>query len=59
MFTPSVRLEQREFISAVKEGWLLKQGGRVKTMHRRWTILSGSTLYYFAGPKEATPLGFV
>jgi brefeldin A-inhibited guanine nucleotide-exchange protein len=30
-----IRLEQREFISAVKEGWLFKQGGRVKTWKKR------------------------
>ena len=59
-----IQLEQREFVAdgavsvdggasfdAVKKGWLKKEGGRVKTMHRRWTILSGSTLYYFVTEK--------
>ena len=54
-----IRMEQREFISSVKEGWLLKQGGRVKTWKKRYTILSGNVLYYFKSPKDRAPLGFV
>ena len=30
-----------------KNGWLTKQGGRIKTWKRRWFILSGNCLYYF------------
>ena len=54
-----IRIEQREFISAVKEGWLHKQGGRVKTWKRRYVILSGNVLYYFKSPKDKEPLGMV
>ena len=35
----------------MREGWLLKQGGRIKTWKRRYTILSGNVLYYFNSPK--------
>ena len=54
-----IRMEQREFISSVKEGWLKKQGGRIKTWKRRYVILSGNVLYYFKSPKDRAPLGFV
>lgn len=50
-----IRLEQREFISSVQEGWLFKQGGRVKTWKKRYTILSGNVLYYFKTPKDVSP----
>ena len=54
-----IRMEQREFITSVKEGWLLKQGGRIKTWKKRYTILSGNVLYYFKSPKDKAPAGFV
>ena len=54
-----IRMEQREFITSVKEGWLLKQGGRIKTWRKRYTILSGNVLYYFDSPKDRAPAGFV
>jgi len=54
-----IRIEQREYISAVNEGWLFKQGGRVKTWKKRYIILSGSVLYYYKSPKDREPLGFV
>jgi len=54
-----IRMEQREFITSVKEGWLLKEGGRIKTWRKRYTILSGNVLYYFKSPKDKAPAGFV
>jgi len=54
-----IRMEQREYIAADKEGWLFKQGGRWKSWKRRYTILSGNVLYYFKDPKDRTPAGFV
>mmetsp|Transcript_5747 Transcript_5747/g.9637 ORF Transcript_5747/g.9637 Transcript_5747/m.9637 type:complete len:531 (-) Transcript_5747:100-1692(-) len=54
-----IRIEQREYISAVTEGWLYKQGGRVKTWKKRYIILSGNVLYYYKTPKDREPLGFV
>ena len=30
-----------------KEGYMMKQGGNVKTWKRRWFVLKGHTLYYF------------
>ena len=54
-----IKMEQREFISSVKEGWLQKQGGRVKTWKKRYIILSGNVLYYFKsrgqGPDRLHP----
>lgn len=55
-----IQIEQREYIrGTAREGWLSKQGGRVKTWKKRWVILSGSVLYYFDSPKELQPKGLV
>jgi len=54
-----IRMEQREYIASDKEGWLYKQGGRMKTWKKRYTILSGNVLYYFKSPKDSSPAGFV
>ena len=53
-----VQIEQREYIwAATAQGWLLKQGGRHKSWKRRWVILSGSVLFYFASNKDPQPKG--
>ena len=54
-----IRIEQREYISSKKEGWLHKRGGRIKTWKLRYMILSGNVLYYFKSPKDREPLGMV
>ena len=35
------------FANPEREGWLIKQGGRIKTWKRRYCILTDSCLYYF------------
>ena len=35
------------FFNPDREGWLWKQGGRVKSWKRRWFILNDNCLYYF------------
>ena len=54
-----IAMEQREYIRApCREGWLTKQGGRIKTWKRRWVVLAaGGVLYYFDEPKAASPKG--
>ena len=52
------RLVQSE-LKVAHEGWLLKQGGKVKTWKKRWVICSGSVLYYFETPKDNAPKGLV
>ena len=52
-------IEQREYIKSVREGWLSKQGGRVKSWKKRYVILSGNVLYYFKSPKDKAPAGFL
>jgi hypothetical protein len=45
---------------AVREGWLTKQGGRIKTWKRRWVVLAaGGVLYYFDNKRAAAPKGVV
>ncbi|ESO85804.1 hypothetical protein LOTGIDRAFT_130385, partial [Lottia gigantea] len=38
-------------------GWLKKQGGVMKTWHRRWFVLNGSVLFYFTRPDETKSQG--
>ncbi|XP_026703234.1 rho GTPase-activating protein 24 isoform X1 [Athene cunicularia] len=45
--------------SAIKCGWLRKQGGFVKTWHTRWFVLKGDQLYYFKDEDETKPLGII
>lgn len=42
------------FLHPEREGWLWKQGGRIKTWKRRYCILTGSCLYYFKGVSSRT-----
>lgn len=41
----------------MKSGFLRKQGGMVRTWHRRWFCLNGDCLFYFAKEDDVKPLG--
>ncbi|KAL6078433.1 Rho GTPase activating protein 24 [Balamuthia mandrillaris] len=43
----------------VKEGWLTKRGGRVKSWRRRWFVLRDSMLHYYRDEKKLEALGFI
>lgn len=47
------------FFNPVKEGWLLKQGGRYKSWKRRWFILNDNCLYYFQFTTDKEPKGII
>uniref|UniRef100_UPI0037E945EB cytohesin-4-like isoform X2 n=1 Tax=Semicossyphus pulcher TaxID=241346 RepID=UPI0037E945EB len=47
------------FFNPDREGWLLKNGGRVKTWKRRWFILTDSCLYYFEFTTDKDPIGII
>jgi len=47
------------FFSPEREGFLFKQGGRVKTWKRRNFILTGNCLYYFKDQNDTTPCGII
>ncbi|KAL2101387.1 hypothetical protein ACEWY4_003148 [Coilia grayii] len=47
------------FFNPDREGWLLKEGGRVKTWKRRWFILTDSCLYYFQYTADKEPKGII
>ncbi|XP_074552690.1 cytohesin-4-like [Halichoeres trimaculatus] len=47
------------FFNPDREGWLLKNGGRVKTWKRRWFILTDSCLYYFKYTTDKDPIGII
>ncbi len=41
------------------EGWLTKEGRRIKSWKRRWFVLRGLTLAYYADPQTAKPKGII
>ncbi|XP_020508359.1 cytohesin-4 isoform X2 [Labrus bergylta] len=47
------------FFNPDREGWLLKNGGQVKTWKRRWFILTDSCLYYFRYTTDKDPIGII
>ncbi|RUS89724.1 hypothetical protein EGW08_002542 [Elysia chlorotica] len=47
------------FFNPIKEGWLMKQGGRVKSWKRRWFILNDNCLYYFQYTTDKEPKGII
>eukprot|EP01090_Pellita_catalonica_P000583 TRINITY_DN10400_c0_g1_i1.p1 TRINITY_DN10400_c0_g1~~TRINITY_DN10400_c0_g1_i1.p1 ORF type:complete len:1254 (-),score=228.12 TRINITY_DN10400_c0_g1_i1:58-3819(-) len=47
------------FGSAVKKGFLTKQGGRYKNWKKRYFILSHNCLYYFKNKEDKEPCGIV
>ena len=44
------------FGSAEKKGWLVKEGGKIKTWKRRYFVLTPSCLYYFREIEVSSPL---
>ncbi|XP_052265586.1 rho GTPase-activating protein 24-like isoform X1 [Dreissena polymorpha] len=51
--------QQQGSSSLTKCGWLRKQGGMVKTWHRRWFVLNGDYLFYFQKEDDVRPLGMI
>ena len=52
------------FFNPLKEGWLIKQGGRVKNWKDRYCLVTGSCLYYFKsevglGKNREQPCGII
>ncbi len=42
-----------------KSGWLLKQGGVIKSWHKRWFVLRGDQLLYFTNTDESKQMGSI
>lgn len=40
-----------------KDGWLIKQGGSIKTWKKRYFVLKGTSLYYYKTPKDTVFTG--
>jgi len=47
------------FVNAEKKGYLIKQGGRIKTWRLRWFLLNGACLYYFKKPEDKQVHGII
>jgi len=45
--------------NAVKEGWLTKQGGVVRSWQRRYCVLKDNLLFYFKAQEDDTPKGCI
>eukprot|EP01101_Sappina_pedata_P006863 TRINITY_DN3515_c0_g1_i1.p1 TRINITY_DN3515_c0_g1~~TRINITY_DN3515_c0_g1_i1.p1 ORF type:complete len:474 (+),score=210.16 TRINITY_DN3515_c0_g1_i1:78-1499(+) len=43
----------------VKDGWLTKQGGSIRTWKKRWFVLKDDKLYYFKGQKDVDMTGYI
>ena len=43
----------------LKKGWLQKQGGVMKNWQRRWFVLNGDCLFYFARDDDVRTLGSI
>ncbi|KAL6075669.1 Cytohesin-1 [Balamuthia mandrillaris] len=59
--TEEIKMESEGILfgSAEKKGWLVKQGGRIKTWKKRWFILSHNCLYYFKAQEDKDPCGMI
>jgi hypothetical protein len=44
---------------SIKEGWLTKQGGAIKTWKKRWFVLRSSSLSYYKEQKDTVPQGTI
>jgi ankyrin repeat protein len=47
------------FSTAALKGYLMKQGGKVKSWKKRWFVLDGNCLFYFASSSDKSPLGII
>ena len=45
------------FTNAERKGWLFKEGGQIRSWHRRYFVIKDSCLYYFANDQEKDPKG--
>lgn len=51
--------ETNMFAGAGKKGYLVKQGGKIRTWKRRYFVLSDHQLLYFRKPTDQAPLGII
>ncbi|KCV69426.1 hypothetical protein H696_03856 [Fonticula alba] len=51
--------ERLTFFNPEREGYLWKQGGRVKTWKKRFFILTGNCVYYFKRQGDPRPCGII
>lgn len=44
---------------SLKEGWIFKCGGTIKTWKKRWLVIKGNFMYYYAKPNDKVPKGSI
>ena len=55
-FEIKLNSEDSLFDTAEMQGYLIKEGGSVKTWKKRWFVLYDRSLYYFASPGVNSPI---
>ena len=43
----------------MKTGWLFKQGGVIKSWHKRWFVIKGDQLLYYTNQDETKQMGTI
>ena len=51
--------QNRQRQETIKCGWLFKQGGVIKSWHRRWFVIRGDQLFYYTGQDESKQMGAI
>ena len=50
---------QQQQQGIIKSGWLIKQGGVVKSWLRRWFVIRGDKMFYYTSDDESKLLGSI
>jgi len=57
--TPPVDVKNQVNLTVIRKGYMVKQGGRIKTWKKRWFVLDSSKLTYYRDMNEINPLGTI
>ena len=66
IFNSSNNVQQHESFAVyrqqqdtMKTGWLFKQGGVIKSWHKRWFVIRGDQLFYYTSQDENKQMGAI
>lgn len=55
----SSKVKRESLTNVDKEGYLVKEGGIIKSWQKRWFVLKDGTLYYFKTHESQDPRGYI